>query len=225
MDVFLVPASPTRYALYCEVAAPAIRDGDEDSTSWLEQMKVRFRRAVDEGEAAQDAGAADDPARGRVRRFITRKLAEAVTEQRLLWHLRHETAVRLFHPDTVDGERSMAMALAEFEADYGRHRRWLIIDGLLTAITGPVFFFVPGPNIVSWYFTFRAIGHFFSMRGARRALSGIAWTPEATAHLTGVAEALTLDPDARSARLQAAGEALGLTRLAPFVERVADRSA
>jgi hypothetical protein len=36
---------------------------------------------------------------------------------------------------------------------------------------------------------------------------------------------LTLDPDARSARLQAAGEALGLTRLAPFVERVADRSA
>jgi hypothetical protein len=188
-------------------------------------MKVRFRRAVDEGEAAQDAGVVDDPTRGRVRRFITRKLAEAVAEQRLLWHLRHEMAARLFHPDTIDGERAMAMAVAEFEADYGRHRRWLIIDGLLTAITGPVFFFVPGPHIVSWYFTFRAIGHFFSMRGARRALSGITWTPEPTAHLTAVAGALTLDPDARSARLQAAGEALGLTRLAPFVERVADRSA
>jgi hypothetical protein len=223
MDVFLVPASPARYALYCEVAAPAITEGDEDSTSWLERMKGRFRRAVDEGEAAQDAGEADD--RGRFRRFITRKLAEAVAEQRLLWHLRHETAARLVHPDTIDGDRALALALAEFESDYGRHRRWLIIDGLLTAVTGPLFFFVPGPNIVSWYFTFRAIGHFFSMRGARRALSGVAWTPHASPHLTAVAEAFTLDSEARSARLDAAAEALGLTRLAPFAERVWDRSA
>jgi hypothetical protein len=225
MDVFLVPVSSTRHALYCEVAAPAIRDGDEDSTSWLEQMKVRFRRAVDEGEAAQDPGAVDDPTRGRFRRFITRKLAEAVAEQRLLWHLRHETAARLLHPHTMDGDRALSLARAEFEVDYGRHRRWLIIDGLITVVTGPLLFFVPGPNIVSWYFTFRAIGHFFSMRGASRALSGITWTPEPTTHLTAVAEALPLDPDARAARLCAAGEALGLNRLAPFVERVADRFA
>jgi hypothetical protein len=225
MDVFLVPAGPTRYALYCEVSAPAIREGDEDSTSWLERMKGRFRRAVDEGEAALDAGDEVQPGRGRVRRFITRKLAEAVAEQRLLWLLRHETESRLLHPDTVDGDSALAIARAEFEVDYGRHRRWLIIDGLLTAITGPVFFFVPGPNVVSWYFTFRAIGHFFSMRGARRALSGVTWTREATPHLTAVAHALTLDADERSTRLMAAGEALGLTRLAPFVERVAERSA
>lgn len=224
MDVFLVPASRARYALYCEVAAPAITEGDQNSASWLERMKGRFRQAVDEGEAAQDAGEAGDPSRGRFRRFITRKLAEAVAEQRLLWHLRHETAARLVHPDTIDGDRALAVALAEFESDYGRHRRWLIIDGLLTAVTGPLFFFVPGPNIVSWYFTFRAIGHFFSMRGARRALSGVTWMPHASPHLTAVAEAFTLDPDARSARLDAAADALGLTRLAPFAERVWDRS-
>lgn len=224
MDVYLVPASTARYALYCEVATPAVEEGDENSRSWLERLKGRFRRAVDEGEAAQD-GVDDDPSRGRLRRLITRKLAEAVAEQRLLWYLRHETAARLFHPDTIDGGRAIAVARAEFEADYGRHRRWLLIDGLLTAITGPLFFFVPGPNVVSWYFTFRAIGHFFSMRGARRALSVVTWTAESTPHLTAVAAALEMPRGpARDDRLDDAGRALGLSRLAAFVERVAERT-
>jgi len=225
MDVFLVPASPTvdRFALYCEVAARPISDDDDGpSSTWMGRMKARFRHAVDEGEAAEN-GENENPDRGRLRRFITRKLAETVAEQRLLWHLRQETSARLFHPDSLDGARALAIARAEFEADYGRHRRWLIIDGLLTAITGPLFFFVPGPNVVSWYFTFRAIGHFFSMRGARRALSGVTWTPEASVHLTEVAQSLRLDPDERTTRLKAAGEALGLLRFDAFVIRVADR--
>lgn len=202
-----------------------VEEGDENSASWLERMKGRFRRAVDEGEAAQD-GASDAPGRGRLRRYITRKLAETVAEQRLLWHLRHESDARLWHPDTIDGDRAIAVARAEFEADYGRHRRWLLIDALLVAITGPLFFFIPGPNVVSWYFTFRAIGHFFSMRGARRALSVVVWTAEPSPHLTAVAAALEMPRGpARDDRLEEAGRALGLTRLAAFVERVAERRA
>ena len=226
MDVFLVPTSPTldRLALYCEVTAPPIAEGDDTASTWLGRMKARFRHAVDEGEAAQN-GEIDDRDRGRLRRFITRKLAETVAEQRLLWHLRQETSARLIHPDTIDGARALVVARAEFEVDYGRHRRWLIIDGLLVAITGPLLFFVPGPNVVSWFFTFRAIGHFFSMRGARRALSGVTWTSEPSPHLTTVAESLHLDPDARATRLKTVGEALGLSRFDAFVARVADRPA
>jgi hypothetical protein len=224
MNVYSVPSSSTRYALYCEVTAPAVDDGDESSASWIERMKGQFRRAVDEGEAAE-YGEVDEQKRGRLRRFITRKLAEAVAEQRLLWHLRDETTARLFHPDTMDGEQALALARAEFTADYGRHRRWLIIDTLLTAITGPLLFLVPGPNVLSWYFTFRAVGHFLAMRGARRALSDVTWTSEATPHLTSVAIALGLPPGPeREARLEAAGRALGLVRLAAFAERVAERT-
>lgn len=224
MDVYLVPVSPTRQQLYCEVTASPVTDGDEDARSWLEQIKGRFRRAVDEGEAAQ-YGEVDDHQRSRLRRFITRKLAETVTEQRLLWHMRHETAATLHHPDSIEAAGALAIAMAEFESDYGRHRRWLIIDGLLTAVTGPLLFFVPGPNIVSWYFSFRAIGHFFAMRGARRALSGVTWAAAASPHLSAVGDALALDSEARGPRVVAAGEALGLHRLAAFVERVAVRSA
>jgi hypothetical protein len=224
MDVYLVPVSPARHHLYCEVAPSPATDGDEGTASWLERLKARFRSAVDEGEAAQ-YGELDEREHGRLRRFITRKLAETVAEQRLLWHMRHETTAILHHPDSMAGPRALAIARAEFGSDYARHRRWLIINGLLTAITGPLLFFVPGPNLVSWYFSFRAIGHFFSMRGARRALSGVDWSATASAHLTSVGAALTLAPDARGPQLAAAGDALGLHRLAAFVERVADRSA
>ena len=223
MDVYLVPASATRYALYCEAAAVTPADGDRQPSSWFERMKVRFREAVSEGEAAED-GEVEGDNRSRFRRFVTRKLAEAVAEQRLLWRLRDETDARLLHPETITGVEAERFARTEFEADYGRHRRWMVIDALVTAITGPLLFFVPGPNVVSWYFTFRAIGHFFSMRGARRALAGVTWTTEPCPPLTAVGRALALEPDARASELARAGEALGLRRLGAFVDRIADRS-
>lgn len=224
MDVYLVPASSTRYALYCEAASSTGEAADQsEPASWLDRMKASFRRAVDEGEE-QQRGGADDLSRGRLRRFITRKIAEAVAEQRLLWNLRHETSATLVHPDLLDGAQAIAVTRAELESDYGRHRRWLVIDSLLVAVTGPALFFIPGPNVVSWYFTFRAVGHFFSMRGARRGLSAITWVSAPSAELSAVAEALREAPEARAARLADAAAALGLDRLAAFVERVADHT-
>lgn len=225
MDVYLVPVDAAGYALYCEVAAPADEDELGASASFVDRMKASFRRAVDEGEAQRAGAPQDSPDRGRFRRFITRKIAETVAEQRLLWNLRHKAEARLFHPDRVDGAKALQVARAEFTHDYARHRRWLVINGLLAAITGPALFFVPGPNVLSWYFTFRAVGHFFSMRGARRALDDIAWTPVASALLTEVADALALDPEARAGRLAAVSAALGLDRLAAFVERISVRTA
>jgi|SRR5690606_1547487 len=221
MKVFLVPASATRYALYCE-ARLSPDDGTEPEDTFFGRLRARFRRAVDEGEAAERDGA-DAQGQGRLRRLITRKLAEAVAEQRLLWRIRQEQAARLVHPDRLPGDRALAFAREEFERDHGRHRRWMLIDALIAAITGPLLFFVPGPNLVSWYFTFRAVGHYFSMRGASSALSRVQWTVEPTPHLTAIADALSQPRDVRAARIAAAAEALGLERLAPFVERVADQ--
>jgi hypothetical protein len=187
-------------------------------------MVASFRRAIDEGEQAARGDAPDTESRGRLRRFITRKLAEAVAEQRLLWHLRHQTTATLVHPDTVPADRALALARAEFAADFARHRRWLVIDAVVTVITGPVFFFVPGPNIVSWYFSFRAVGHYFSMKGARQGLSVTTFTPRSSPELSVVAAALNDDPDTRATRVSAAASALGLDRLASFVDRIAQRA-
>lgn len=222
MDVYLVPASATRYALYCEVSWSTPDEADVTRSTFWSRRVASFKRAIDEGEAEAQGTVPEAERRGRLRRLVTRKLAEAVAEQRLLWHLRNETSATLIYPETLDAARALEIARTEFAADFARHRRWLVIDGLLTAITGPLFFFIPGPNIVSWYFSFRAVGHYFSMKGARQAQSVIVFTPHASPHLTTVARALSASPDERASMIDAAAEALGLERLASFVDRVAD---
>ncbi len=147
-------------------------------------------------------------------------IAEAVAEQRLLWHLRHQTQASVLHPDDMTGADALREVRAEFSRDVAKHLRWLIIDGLIVAITGPLFFFVPGPNVVSWYFTFRVIGHFLSWRGARKGLTQIVWQTESSAALSGIRAALALPAHDRRLRLLEIGETLGLAHLAGFVERV-----
>jgi hypothetical protein len=187
-------------------------------------MTAAFRRAVAEGEEARLGRRTEQPA-GSLRRAITRKLAETVAEQRLLWHLRHQHEGRLHHPDDMTSEQALALARAEFTADYAKHRRWCVIDAVITAITGPLLFFVPGPNVVSWYFLFRAVGHFFALRGARQATSEISWAAVPSPLLTELRAAVTLEPHQRVHRIDEIATALGLERLPHFVAGVADRSA
>jgi hypothetical protein len=220
MNVYLVPAANGRYALYCEVASHAPADAARSGT-WRERLLEGFRRLVAEGEAAQRGHAGEGAERSRLRRAITRRIAEAVAEQRLFWHLRHETAARLVHPDDIAESEGLSLARDLVAVDFAKHRRWLIIDALAAAITGPVFFFVPGPNVISWYFAFRAIGHYFAMRGARQGLSRVTWTGSASRELSDLRLALALDREARARRVEQIAAALGLDRLAFFVERIA----
>jgi hypothetical protein len=225
MNVYLVPAGATRHELYCE--APADEPvPDSTRRSLWGRMAESFRSAVREGEQEQ-AGTADQPAakRGRFRRAIARRIAAVVAEQRLLWRLRHETAVRLMHPDDLTGERALEMTLAELGADLAKHRNWCVIDGLLTAITGPALFFVPGPNVVGFYFLFRTIGHYFAYRGAHRGVKLVRWTPCASAPLTDLRRALDLSVDERARRVDDIAHQLGLERLSVFVARVSERAA
>jgi hypothetical protein len=128
--------------------------------------------------------------------------------------------VDLVHPDDVPAGDALATARTLIAADYAKHRRWCIIDALIAAVTGPAFFFVPGPNVISWYFAFRAIGHFFALRGAQQGLAGVAWTTTPSRELTDLRRALTLDHEMRMRRVEEIA-ALGLGRLAFFVKKIA----
>ncbi len=183
-----------------------------------------FRRAVAEGEAERPDEEAPAAARTRARRVVTRKLAEAVAEQRLLWHLRGQTTIRLVHPDDLSPADARAASRRLLLADRDKHWRWGVVDGLLVLAAAPVAL-LPGPNLLAYYFIFRTVGHVLSLRGASHGLSHAAWTPVASAPLTALRAALTLDPEGRAARVGEIAGTLGLARLAPFVLRVADRPA
>jgi hypothetical protein len=79
----------------------------------------------------------------------------------------------------------------------------------------------PGPNIIGYYFAFRIVGHYLSVRGAKNGLSGIAWRHEPSAPLTELRRVLALDPDVREGRVHEVAQMLRLEHLASFFQRAA----
>lgn len=226
MTVYLVPVGVHRYQLYVEMSAEEAVGATPAATGsgWVARQVHRFREMLVEAERERLRRESGEPGHGSgLWRAIMRRIAEAVAEQRLLWHLRQKTSADVLHPDDIDSDVALREVRAEFTRDVARHRNWMIIDGLIAAVTGPVFLLVPGPNILSWYFTFRAVGHFFSWRGALKGLTRITWQTAPSAPLTEVRSALGLPRHDRRVRLLEIGETLGLKHLAGFVDRVYGR--
>jgi hypothetical protein len=222
MDVFLVPVGRDRHELYCEVPIEQVAGPSMPGPqSWWRRQVDRFRQLLAEAEEERRQHERGQPtASGGVWRWILRKVAEAIAEQRLLWLLRRLNRATLLHPDDVPPARALEIARQSFHADFERHRRWLVIDSVVLLVCLPLTV-IPGPNVPSLYFSFRAVGHYLSMRGARKGRSDIEWQLVASGDLTSLRHALSLDGAARRARIEQIAAALGLDRLDVFVERIA----
>jgi hypothetical protein len=178
-------------------------------------------------EAETREGGASQPAGSgwwdRLQNQLLGWVAERVVEQRLLWNLRREDAARLVYPGDMTADQAQTLLKRILGRDHDRHRRWLVVHSILLAISGPLLFFVPGPNLVAYYFAFRVVGHWFSMRGAAQGLRRMAWSAEASARLVDVRQAILHEPRLRLKEVGAIGADLGLPSLAMFIERVATR--
>jgi hypothetical protein len=227
MDVYLVPTGPDRYDLYCEVADDPASESDEAvdeaPRGFFRRLRERFRTMLAEAERerrhGRNAESAEDKGwMARTQARIMCWVAESIAEQRLLWHLRNQTAVSLFYPDDLDATRAQTILRSLLRKDFEKHRFWLIINALLFVGSG-VFFFVPGPNIVAYYFAFRLVGHYLSMQGARQGLSVAEWRTEGSAPLTELRRVIALGPADREQRVQDVALRLRLEHLASFFER------
>jgi hypothetical protein len=226
MEVFLVPLGAERHELYCEPS-----DDDEaaaatgpDRPGFFSRMRRRFSemlRAAEVARARRARGEYDpiDTWWERSRARVLAKVADAVAEQRLLWHLRHHTAARLHHPTDMTGEQAVTIMRASLVRDRDRHFRWLIIDTVLMLLSAALVI-VPGPNVLGYYFAFRVVGHYLSWKGARQGLDLVAWTTSPCDPLIEIRDALRLAPQQREARLDAIAERLHLPRLSLFVNRI-----
>jgi hypothetical protein len=226
MDVFLVPVAQDRYELYCEEPdepeAPAA-----DGTSppgFLRRLMLRFREQLAEAERVRRHGPQPGEARpsffGRLKARTLRWVAESIAEQRLLWQLRGQDAVLLVYPDDVTEAQARQLLRRSLQRDWERHRFWLAIDGL-GAVGSAFLILLPGPNFIGYYFVFRVVGHYLSLRGARRGLYVVTWAVEASAPLS-LLRTMTGDaPDARAERLRDVASTLKLEHLAAFFQRTA----
>ena len=150
-------------------------------------------------------------------------VAERIAEQRLLWNLRREVEVTAAYPQDMTFEQASTLIRRTLQRDYTRHRIWLAVNGVLL-IGSAALIPVPGPNIIGYYFAFRVMGHWLSVRGALQGLRRVTWTGRPCAPLNELREAALLEGDARDQRVHAVAERLALPHLSTFFSRVAVRS-
>src|SRR5262249_29428594 len=126
----------------------------------------------------------------------------------------------LFHPDDRTEPQARQLLRRTLTRDWERHRFWLVIDGCFGAAS-LVLVLVPGPNVIGYYFLFRIVGHYLSLRGARQGLSKTAWTLEANASLTTLRSVAGHAPAVRAKVVDDVASRLRLEHLAKFFERCA----
>jgi hypothetical protein len=224
MDVFLVPVASDRYELYCEEPDdPAPADGGPQPPGLFRRMMHRFRQMLAEAEherRASDGATAQRSLPSRVKARVMRWVAESIAEQRLLWQLRRQAAATLVHPDDLTEHQAQQILRRSLQRDWERHRFWLIIDALGGA-GSVLLILLPGPNLIGYYFLFRIVGHYLSLRGARQGLVTVTWTNTPSRALTTLRGVVGESPESRETIVREVATTLQLEHLASFFQRAA----
>jgi hypothetical protein len=227
MDVFLIPLGGDRYELYCEAPVEPESDAEPPKSGLIARIKHQFSTVLATAEqarhrrASQPAEEHEEPAGviGRIKARSLAWIADRIAEQRLLWHLRHQTAVTLHHPTDMVEAECMKIARTSLQRDGDRHRNWLAIDSVLMVLSAALVL-VPGPNVIGYYFAFRVVGHYLSWRGARQGLDVVVWNTAPSEPLAELRQAIDLNPPQRERKVSDVASRLRLDHLAAFVERI-----
>lgn len=224
MTVYLIPVGSEKYELYCEQPSPAEHVTSSPATGFSGQLRQKFATVLREVEEQRQRGSVDAPPGagwfGRLRHRGLAWMAERIAEQRLLWNLRHTDAAIAAYPDDMSFDDAHRRIVAMLQRDHDRHRLWLVVDTLLL-LASAVLAIVPGPNVVAYYFAFRVVGHWLSMRGARHGLDETRWSGELCPPLTRLRALSGLDAESRRQCLDVVAAELSLPHLPAFFERVA----
>jgi hypothetical protein len=228
MDVFVIPIGRDRYELYCEASIDADALESAPTGGVLGRLRHRFgvtlRAAEDRQVRRRDASAADaggELTGGPLKALRDRVLgwvAQRITEQRLLWSLRRQTSAVAVHPQDMTFEDVHALVRRMLRRDYERHRVWLVVQTLGLVASG-LLAVVPGPNVLAYYFAFRVVGHWLSMRGATQGLHRILWSGRPCPELTDLREVAVLEPPERDARILDVADRLRLPHLTSVFAR------
>ena len=232
MDVFVIPVGRDHYELYCE-SASHLRTADDEPEGVFGRLRHKFSTMLHTAEEQYRRGEAREKGgglRARLQDHAMAWMAQRIAEQRLLWNLRGETTAVASYPQDMDFDQVLTLIRRTLQHDYDRHRRWMIIDGILFAVTsiflGPLFLLIPGiANIPAAYFGFRFFGHWLSMRGAGQGLHRVTWTGRPCPPLSELRDVITLEAPVRDARVHDIAARLRLQHLSTFFDRVTLRHA
>lgn len=135
-------------------------------------------------------------------------------DESALRRLRHAAHITICYPSSVDEETARALWMNYLASRQRRHLWWLSINALVAPLTLLLLMPIPGPNVVGYWFAYRAVCHALARMGVRHA--------KTNEHATNFVANDALDSfvgvdEEQRARL---GLTLGLKHLAPFVKHI-----
>jgi len=92
-------------------------------------------------------------------------------DEPLLAGLRSAATIDVYHRDTLTGDQIRDLWSAYLRRSRRRHLPWLVLNILvspLSVLLTPL----PGPNVIGYWFAYRAVHHLLIVLGIRRVLSG-----------------------------------------------------
>lgn len=218
MLTHLVPIGRGRFDLYSEEPEPqddALAHDAGRVRRWLHAAGEQWHSYVDQARMGESAGWWAS-----WRNAVISRLADSLDEQRTMRGLRTAASAQLLYPSTCDEAGARAELMRLLSAASRSHGRRLVIYLSLFVVAG-ILAFLPGPNVVAYYFGFQGFGHLQAWRGARHAASEVQWSLLPSPDLAELSR-LAAQPHAQRAdAVSAVAERLGLEHLAAFFERAA----
>jgi hypothetical protein len=165
VKIFLISLDDGHYLFYSE--GPDVIIDNEPIISrrgirgWVERKYKSLQVILNESEKGVGL---------RMRRIWQWLQKRIPPDEPILRSLRGALAITLYHPPVLAPEKSMAMWVGYLKERQGRHMFWFIMNALVTPLTlllAPV----PGPNIIGYWFVYRAVCHLLARLGARHARS------------------------------------------------------
>jgi len=219
--IYLVPLGAGRFELYSEPP------DDEPSSSArpegffrsrIHRLREWWRDAVHSARQRDQSAPAGRLARARD--WVVSSIVEMVAEQRTLWSLRDASSATLVYPSDFAAHQEIAERDRILVHARRHHGVWLVIDAALFAGSG-VFVFIPGPNVLAYYFAVRVVGHYLCWRGAGQALTRTIWQTRSEPALAELGSLVNMPREARAPRVAEIAIDLNLPRLAAFFDRAA----
>lgn len=212
VDVFLVPLGGGRLVFFSEEPRPRHGEGEAPAPGrgfrgWLERKYRRLKGEIEHSEGGL----------GRQTRRLWDWLKRfTAPDEPMLRRLRRASRVRLHHPTTMAPKKAQFAWDEYLAARRSHHLIWLAVNLVvspLSLLLAPI----PGPNVVGYWFVYRAACHLLALFGIRRAGSR-----SATMELLPSAS-LDLPPDADGEdRAAAIAARLRLRGLDDYLDRVGE---
>jgi hypothetical protein len=164
VKVFLLPLDPRQSFFYFEDDndGPGAIPSHAGLRGWAERTAHRVRSAIrhPKGRVAQKLRQGWD--------WLQRRIHP---DEGLLAALLWAPTIDVYHRSSLPAAETHALWLAYLRRRVRRHLPWLLFDAVLAPLS-LVLALLPGPNVIGYWFAYRAVRHVLILLGIRRALSG-----------------------------------------------------